>query len=127
MKYVDIIVQTLIFVLTIAFATAEGWQDYPPAYLLIGQLFMGIWQLLSAVISILATRVLKQSKVMCLLLALIYLCFLLLMGKSPLETDVYMLFFTIPAWMLAIAYYIITWKWVLIKRKRGSFLPNLSF
>jgi CDP-diglyceride synthetase len=117
MKYVDITIQTIILFLTATMMTMYSWSG-----LMYGQLFIGIWQMISSVVSVSAGTPNKNLRRIHLLLATIYLI-LLAIGFRNHE----FILLTVPPWMLAFFYYTITWKWVLSDQKKGKFLRNISF
>jgi hypothetical protein len=117
MKYLDIIGQTAILFLTGMMAIAYSWSG-----LMYGQLFIGIWQMISSIVSVIAGTPNKNLRRIHLVVAATYLV-LLYVGFTNHE----FFFLTVPPWMLAIYYYTITWKWFLTDPKKGKFLPNISF
>lgn len=134
MKYLDLIIQTLIFIFGITvliwFSDEAAW---PVNALLIVQMVLGPWQMLSSFASVVLQAGFHKVKRIHLGVSIIYLAVLYVyFYKSPPFFNhagiVAKLLLTVPAWTLAFFYYIVTWKWVLRgRKKRGSFLPHLSF
>jgi hypothetical protein len=126
MKYVDVAVQTVGFILATAipFIGEDGGSRI--GLLMILQLCLGGWQLLSCVISVLTTRTFRTAKLIGLAALFLYLG--ILRTFSPVSEVLLAILWTVPAWSLAIIYYVITWKWVLAGTgRRGSFLPHINF
>lgn len=131
MKYFDLIGQSLILLFTaghiIYFYSDPQW----PVYILLGQLLLGPWQLISSAVSVISKTPFSRQKRLHLKLSLVYLFLLFAFVFSNCCTwpaFAIKLFATIPAWSLGLYYYTLTWKWVLPRRRnRGKFLPNLSF
>jgi hypothetical protein len=131
MKYLDLGIQTIIFVFGIVILFVS-WGDADwPFGILYAQLVLGPWQMISSIVSVITKAPLYRKKALHLSLAAIYLFALFACGNMGSETLVQRFFgvmLTVPAWTLAIFYYILTCKWVLLrKRNGGNFLPNLSF
>jgi hypothetical protein len=118
MKYIDTIGQTALLFLTGMMVIAYSWSG-----LMYGQLFIGIWQMISSIVSVIAGTPHKSLRRIHLLLATTYLL-LLYVGFI---TSHQFLLLTVPPWTLALYYYGITWKWFLSNPKKGNFLPNISF
>ncbi len=124
MRYIDFKVQTGLFVATallLVFLSGYG--------LLIGQFFIGTWQFLSSVISVIAYRDFRKMKAWHLGLSVIALASSYWLGNNYHGTNdaIIALAFFIPCWSLAIFYYVITWRWYYAASDRGKFLPNISF
>jgi hypothetical protein len=134
MRYLDLVIQSLIFIFGItALIWFSGDSAWPVNALLIAQLILGPWQMLSSFASAILRAGFHKAKRLHLIVSTIYLITLYVFfnWSPPIfnHNDVIpKILLTVPAWSLAFFYYIVTWKWVLThKRKRGSFLPNLSF
>ena len=130
MKYLDYGTQTIIFTFGIV-SLLISWAQLSPG-ILYAQLLLGVWQMISSIVSVITKAPLYRKKRLHLLLAAFYLMALYAYGQiSPGMPHAQFFFgfiFTVPAWALAIFYYIITCQWVFArKKKRGNFLPNLSF
>jgi hypothetical protein len=131
MKYIDLIVQTLIF-LVIAWNLIFSYSvtDWPMAVLL-PQMLLGSWQLLSAFFSVVAKTPLFKLKLRHLCLSIVYLGLLAASctsGHLALTDITNEFLFMVPAWALGLYYYFLTWKWaVSSQRRHSSFLPHLNF
>lgn len=131
MKYLDLVIQTIIFVIGIVILLGT-WEDVNWPYgILYAQMMLGPWQMVSSIVSVLTKAPLYRKKRLHLLLAIIYLFALYVCGNADTETlahRFYGFMLTVPAWALASFYYILTYRWVFPRiRKGGNFLPNLSF
>jgi hypothetical protein len=131
MKYLDLAIQTIIFIFGIVMLLVSwGEADWPFA-ILYAQALLGPWQMISSIVSVIAKAPLYKKKKLHLLLAAIYLMVLYVCGNMSfvsISGRFFSLLLTVPAWALAIFYFILTWKWVFPRiRKGGNFLPNLSF
>lgn len=124
MKYLDAAVQTAGFVLGLIIL-AGGIDGDRLSGILVLQMCMGAWQLLSCIISVVATRAFRTAKLKGLAAFFIYTVTL----RSAPESEIFsIILWTVPAWSLAVVYYVITWKWVLAGTgRRGKFLPHLNF
>jgi hypothetical protein len=128
MKRLDFFVQTILILLGLFlffFSINDGG-----ALILLAQLLLGPWQLISACCYIRFRTVLQKERVLhltisCLYLALLFTAF----RESFYFTKTFdMLIIIIPSWILAICYYIITWRITFPNTKnRSSFLPHLNF
>lgn len=131
MKYLDLGIQTIILVVGIVILLVSwGEADWPFGILYV-QLLLGPWQMMSSVVSVVAKAPLYRKKRLHLFLAIIYLFALYIAGHAADDALVQRFFgvaITVPAWALAIYYYILTCRWVFPRRRSGgNFLPNLSF
>lgn len=131
MKYLDLAIQTILFVFGIVMLFVSwGEADWPFA-ILYAQALLGPWQMISAIVSVIAKTPLHRKKRLHLLLAAIYLMVLYICGNLSVVSisgRFFSMLLTVPAWGLAIFYYLLTWQWVFPRiRKGGNFLPNLSF
>ncbi len=133
MKYIDFIIQSLILLFGFVFAIACSFNE---SNLLISiwmvQLFLGPWQFTSSLISVVSHVPNFKPKLIHLISSSVYLLSLaiLLQGKMTfgLPQIVFKFYTVIPAWVLGIYYYIITWRWTLSKRTNGGkFLPHINF
>jgi hypothetical protein len=124
MKYIDFIGQSVLLVATLILAVAFGGSG-----ILIGQLFLGAMQMLSSAVSILTHAPFRKKKLIHMISALIYLASLALIFASKIfaQTPIAVILMMIPAWVLALYYYTITWNWALSETNRSKFLPNISF
>ena|SRR5690349_16997440 len=130
MKYIDFGIQTLIFgfaiVLLATTFSESGW----PLSILYAQLFMGPWQFFSSLISVAARSEFHKAKRIHLFTSIAYL--LILWGGANVQhtvpAELVGVFLTVPAWILAIYYYVITIKWTFYAHKTSTgFLRHLSF
>lgn len=127
MKYVDLAIQTLLFVFAIALLILSydgGEQWY--FVILYAQVLLGPWQLLGSLTSILLKTRRYRLKIVHQVLSWIVLLVLYIIGSNTGEMPHPALLILVP-WMLAFYYYLITWNEVIGKRAQGKFLPHLSF
>lgn len=96
-------------------------------------IFLGVWQMASSALSIVTTNALRREKLRHFKLATAYLVITFLTENFVRYLpDTFQLIavgvaMTVPA-VLAIYYYVITWKWVLGRDSQtGNFLPHTSF
>lgn len=124
MKYIDFIGQTVLLVATLILAVAFGGSG-----ILIGQFFLGAMQMLSSVISVITNAPFRKKKLIHLVSALIYLTLVALIFTNKIfaSSSISVVLMMIPAWGLAIYYYVITWIWAFSETNRSRFLPNISF
>ena len=107
--------------------------------ILAAQYAMGVWQMVSSLVSVVSRGSAFNSKIRHFLISISYLllfAFLITLSKS-LENFyddqgftwiLAAIGFFGPPWMLAIYYYIITWRLVLPRQKKhSSFLPHINF
>lgn len=122
MKYIDLSIQTLIMLFALGLLIISVGGNEGIEVLLYAQLFLGPWQLLSSLVSIIARSPFYVNKRIHFFASILYLIFLYAYGMQSI------MLLIIPSWTLGLLYYVLTWKWILIQtKKRGSFLPNLSF
>ena len=130
MRYIDFIIQTLAMLIGLS---VFGYSIYDPRSLgliFFVQMFLGPWQLMSSLVSVITKTPCWKLKVIHLLISIIYLLSIYLLVKSDIwhVDSSNELLLIIPAWLLAAFCYMSVWKEIFYKRKRkGSFLPNLSF
>jgi hypothetical protein len=133
MRYVDLTIQTLIMLFALGFLIYTYGEGDWPMSILIAQMILGPWQMTSSFVSIIAKADLWKSKrihflISCCYLLFIYACVNVTIPELKPSGIIFGLLLTIPAWSLALFYYVITWSTVFPRKKnRGSFLPNLSF
>ena len=128
----DVIVQTLIVMLGVGVIIWSYRDPDMPKLLLLVQMLLGPWQMLSCLLSIITRRPLLKLKAIHFVSSLLYLLVLYAIIADWILPDLrekqIHLLAIIPAWLLGAFYYTLTWKWVLTPRKKSSsFLPNLSF
>jgi hypothetical protein len=133
MKSLDVTVQSIAFAASLIFlGSAYVTLDWLLAFLCV-QFFLGVWQVVSSIGSLVVGSPLRKWKRWHLVLAAFYLIMLYACANSTLpvfdESGIAIkLLFVIPAWALAIFYYILTWKTFLAKdQKLGKFLPHTGF
>lgn len=117
MKYVDIIGQTVLIVVTFALIIPYSWFAF-----MIGPIFLGVWQMVSSVIGSFVNIPFRNLKRIHLIIATLYLTLL----AFEVGYQFPLIAIAIPA-VLAIYYYVLTWMWFLSDTKKGKFLPNISF
>jgi hypothetical protein len=134
-KYIDLVVQSLCIVIATVIVTVviieskprDG--DWQMAILCI-QLVLGPWQFVGSLISVLR-RTTKSPKLKSihLLASMLYLASLFPLHQIDFASKYTLLIFmTVPAWILATGYYIITWHEILKRSESGKgFLPHLGF
>lgn len=128
MKYIDLIIQTLIIAAGLFWILSTSHSDSIFMILII-QMFLGPWQYLSSLVSSIARGRYRKAKGVHLILSTLYL---LMLFASPLElsdsTQLIVGFLIIPSWMLGIYYYVLSWKCVIRQaNKQSKFLPHTSF
>jgi hypothetical protein len=127
MKYVDLTIQTLLFIFAIVLlilSFGEGTEWY--FVVLYAQMLLGPWQLLGSLASILLKTRHYRLKIVHQVLSWIVLLVLYSMGRSSGDMP-HPAFLIVVPWMLAFYYYFITWNEVVGNQTRGKFLPHLSF
>ncbi|MBT1685306.1 hypothetical protein [Dawidia soli] len=133
-KYIDLVVQSLCILVALVVLTAVAIESNPhdgdwPLAILFIQLFLGPWQLIGSLASVFRKTKFSKPKSIHLLASLLYLAVLILLFQADIANRrTLLLFTTIPAWILALGYYSITWYEVLKRSERGKgFLPHLGF
>jgi len=133
MRYVDFAIQTSILLLTISLlAVSYGEHDWLLA-VLYAQMALGPWQYISSLISVLARAPFFKQKRIHLIVSTVYLLLLYLGAQENLHGinfpgEFILPALTIPAWILGLYYFSITWRWTfLTTKRRSSFLPHLNF
>lgn len=127
MKYIDLAVQTLLFVfaiglLFISFGEGPHWYFA----VLYAQILLGPWQLLGSLTSILLKTRHFKLKIIHQVLSWVVLLGLYIAGIENEGMPQVVLLIVVPL-MLAFYYYVITWSEVIGKRAQSKFLPHLSF
>ena len=131
MKYLDFTIQSLIML--VAFAVALACITTKPEVfimMLTVQFYLGCWQITSSVISLIARAPHFRTKSIYLTIVVIYLLSFFGIFNSGFDIPhlAAKLYCTVPAWALAIYYYVITWQWTFPKRTSGGkFLPHINF
>ncbi|MFD1002522.1 hypothetical protein ACFQ21_24570 [Ohtaekwangia kribbensis] len=132
MKYIDFTIQSLIMLGGLIFVTGAIFSksDVFIAILMI-QLYLGPWQFTSSLISVIARTPHFPAKLTHLMVSVFYLLSLLAtlnIGNGGAPHLALKLYWTIPAWILGIYYYITTWQWTLAKKTGGGkFLTHINF
>jgi hypothetical protein len=122
MKYIDFIIQTGLILFSAGVLLVTLQNNAWPATLLIPQFFVGVWQMISSIVSVLFKMRAYHLKRWHLFFAGLYLVCL---SAWP---SVSLTFLIVPSWLLATYYYIVTCVTTFARqRKNGSFLPHLSF
>lgn len=134
MKYLDLTVQSVVLLLGVAAAiTSLLMGDFngiagPILYM---QLFLGPWQYIGSLISVVVRAPLYKQKAIHLVVSSLYLLTLILISKSPVSDSLsgYVVVggLTVPACALAIYYYTLTWRWARQRSHNGKFLPHINF
>ncbi|MBL0745026.1 hypothetical protein [Chryseolinea lacunae] len=123
MKYVDLAIQTLLFLAAAGVViTHFGAPDWEMGILLV-QILLGPWQLLGSLAAVLLRTRQHELKVPHLAISWIYIFVLLVVSRDHVSV----MLVTVPAWLLAAYYYVVTWKVALHRKHDGKFLPHLSF
>lgn len=127
-KYIDFSVQSLLFVNVLIIAIT-GDSSMGLLRVLLGmQLTVGSWQMLSSVISVGLRFPLYRLKKIHLISCAIYVTILFVFPFDTYSRDVMLAAFTVPAWCLAIFYYIVSTLATFQRPVRqSSFLPHTSF
>jgi hypothetical protein len=126
MKYFDITVQTILFVIGLySLNSCLQIIEYQPAgwmrdFLWV-QLAMGVWQVFSSLGSLLGDSPVKKWKIAHLAISALYIGLLIAFNdrmSSPEGGDdlISILAYTVPAWILALYYYILCWVGILWKK-----------
>ena len=129
MKYLDFGVQTFILTSAIVLLITRYFGTDWLIAILLAQLFLGGWQLLSATISVIVKAEYFKEKRTLLLTCIGYLVILIAGSNSelPLAGTFLLLFLTVPAWILALSYYVITCRLVFKRHTSGRFLRHINF
>ncbi|MBT1703064.1 hypothetical protein [Chryseosolibacter indicus] len=129
MKYIDVVGQTLILLACIGIGLISiGDNDWPFGAVIFLQLFIGIWQMLSSIISVSFRTNQWKRKRTHLIAAITYLILLYVVTSfihivSPTNVLLFL-----PSWALAVYYYVVSWRCVFIAKKDSNrFLPHISF
>ena len=132
-KYIDLVVQSLCifiasFIVVAVIIKSNPHGNWPLAILLI-QLILGPWQLIGSLISFFRRINFPKLKSIHLLVSILYLVILSQLSSSDFAGEYTLLLFTtVPAWILGIGYYMITWHEILKRSESGKgFLPHLGF
>lgn len=122
MKYIDLIVQSVIILFSVSVLFIALNNDTSLTALLIPQLVLGAWQMISSIVSVIFRMRTWHVKKWHLIFSTVYLISLLMISHVSLAV------LMVPSWVLAGFYYVVTCvKTLTRQRKNGSFLPHLSF
>lgn len=134
-RYIDFSLQTLLFMASIVILVTAAFAPDTIGVIMIIQFFMGVWQVLSCVFSLIVYPHQNNSRRNHIVAAGLYMLSLFVFPALLNHHHVNIIpqwlifsYFTVPAWGLALYYYWITFTGAFPNRiKRGSFLPNISF
>lgn len=133
-KYIDLVVQSLCILAALSIVVFVAIESNPHdrdwrLVILFIQLIIGPWQLIGSLVSVFLKTKFRRLKSVHLLASLLYLAVLIPLFQADFMNEhTRLLFATVPAWVLAIGYYSITWRGVLKRSERGKgFLPHLGF
>ena len=125
MKYVDFSIQTLCVLAALAILCFASNQSDLMLGIFAVQIYLGICQMFSSVASFVRKGPMHIAKRFHLIPAMVYL---VIFFASEIRWHESLLLVVITPWILAIYYYILTWRVTFSGRRRnGSFLPHLSF
>ena len=129
MKYVDTAIQTLLILGAVVALVAGFFQPDMLFFFAIAQFFLGVWQVLGCIISLIVYPEGNESRRKHLTISGIYLITLILLGNQHHGIPGWLIiaYGTVPAWSLGIYYYSITLRWAFPQLKQGKFLPHISF
>lgn len=133
-RYIDFTLQTLLFMAALATLITAAFAPDTLVVVMIVQFFIGVWQVLSCVFSMIAYSNQNNNRRNHILIAALYVLSLFVFPAlvnhdlSIFPEWVIIVYATVPAWSLALYYYWITITGTFPNRiKRGNFLPNISF
>jgi len=131
MKYIDTFAQSLLLLAGLVCTASFFFTEDLIWIFLSCQFYLGVVQVLSCVIHLIAYPKGNSQRRRYLFMAVVYLLSLFVFASVLAEyihipEMVGILYFTLPAWALGIYYYVITLNGYFPKIKRG-FLPHLSF
>ena len=127
-KYIDFSVQTLLFVAVLVILIGRLGGSDTLLLVLWMQLLIGPWQVLSSVISVGVRARMYKPKTIHLIISALYLTVLFSFPLSMYSPVLARIIFMVPAWILAIYYFVLTCLATFQRRGRqSSFLPHTSF
>jgi hypothetical protein len=134
MRYIDFTVQSLLILLGLG-TLIFTWEDSAwPRDVLIVQLLLGPWQVLSSVIGVTLRSAAYKQKTRHLIASAIYIAVWIMAGRIGgmnnyvWNNAVIMSFLIIPPWILVFYCYRITWRITFPGYKRnGNFLSHINF
>ena len=141
LPYIDFIGQTIFMtglLLGLGIAASGVKYDVWLMILLWAQMYLGPWQMLSCLVSILIKGKGHAQKRIHFVISILYLTILALglwggsQGALPFSDETLriagILALTIPSWILGTYYYMLTWRIVFPNyKKHSSFLPHTNF
>jgi len=126
MRYIDLSIQSLIFLAGIGLLIA--YRGEPMNAILIIPLLLVPWQMLSSLVALITRTGHWRKKRIYLILSCLYLMIFYVSGNSKIALFENSHLVSALPMTLAVFYYSLTWKWVTSgRRNKGSFLPNVSF
>jgi hypothetical protein len=129
MRLADFIIQTLLIIAALI-TGATTWFAAEAVHLFsILQVALFCWQTVNSAISLAVDNSDAHIKWKHLVIIVIYVTSVLLTNHADVTAlfENYGLQALAPAWALMLLYYYISWKLIRAQRKKGSFLPHLSF
>lgn len=134
MKYVDFVYQSLIFLLVLVGFLITMIEDGNPAggglAALYAAILLGPWQVVSSLLSVVFRSPLHKRKRLHLLGSVGYFVMAAIVLASDLAAFADWLavgLLYIPPVVLAIYYYILTWRWTFRSSGEGKFLPHINY
>ena len=128
MKKLDFFIQTLLILAAIVALVMTAMDKGNFLFFLMVQFVVGCWQMASSLLSVIFRGSLFKQKLWHFTIAIVYLFSLVLVDQYSSHAMLWSLYVTIPAWMLGVYYYGLSWKAAMrTKSDKGNFLPNLSF
>jgi hypothetical protein len=133
MRYIDFIAQSLLISATLISGLTSWFLPELVFLFIFCQGAVLIWQIVSSVVSLITESIGADIKRKHLLVTV---CYSLSVFLIPVLTDhvelpvlfkVYTFYILISALALSMFYFNITWKITFPKKKKGTFLPHLSF
>ena len=130
----DFIIQLILVICAGVMAFYYPFDHGTAIFFLLIQLFLGIWQFCSSLISVSSKGILWTRKKNHLVISTLYILFLTMcsIGIKGVNVNEHIiliyLFWTVPAWTLALYYLYLSYHSAFPSiRKKGSFLRNISF
>ena len=134
MRYIDFTIQTLIILFGIGILVATWGEPNWPIQLLLAQMFLGPWQVLSSIVGVLGRGAAHKLKRTHLVTSALYFLVIIMASwiGSMLNYEwreiIIAVYLILPPWILALYYYSITWRITFpSQRKDSSFLPHINF
>lgn len=137
LKNIDFAGQSIILLSTLGFSLISvmgtGELEAMAYFGLIGQFFIGCWQMLSSSVLLLLKAEHHKSRSLHFYLALCCLFLLALVVSIQKSIDpvfgqsILIITGVVIPWCLALYYYSITWRWMFPTKSTGRFLPHINF